>query len=283
MSVAALLVVAGVGIFVLSRDGGGDASGCLGRLAAHLPADAQTVNGSDLVRAREAGFEDSGSSEDLSQSAQATGVMSDPLTLRQIMTMQEPTGSAPYGPDAVDCWLGDMEQAFVARGRFDPGQVGQSEPAAGGSLQLNGSVLAHSPAGEPGDLLRTREQPTTLLGLVDALDRQDVISFSATANGDDPSGSWTAVGMTRTDRWELLVVWSLPDADAARSAEADVTTVLDENSRLGDLVEGEPAEHLRRDGSALWLRAPLSGEPASWQTPHRIFDPILTVLSDHGG
>lgn len=271
-------LVAVIGIAALAFGDGG--RGCMTGLVDHLPADAEVVQGSDLGRAREAGYDDGGGLEQLADSTLATGVIPDPLTNQNLTMYTPPSENTGYEPGDVDCWLGPLEPSFVARGSFDADRVAQSESGEQGTIELDGGLLAYGSEGAPGDLLVTRDQPDSMRRLVEAFDRQDAVSFSATSAGDDSSEGWTGVGLARGDGWEMLAVWSLPDGEAADAAETDIRAALADDSHLGELIDGDPADLLERDGATLWLRGPLSGEPRTWLDPFRYLDPALMVFSD---
>jgi hypothetical protein len=199
-------------------------------LVDHMPAETVAVQGSDLVRARQAGYDDSGELEDLGESVTATAVSPDPLSHERLRQFREESDLAGYEPGDVECWLGPLDQGFVARGSFDADRVGRSGGAEDGSLELGGGLLAHSEDGEPDQLLASREQPATVRGLVEAFDRHGAISFSGSTDGDDPTQPWVGIALARADDWELLVVLSLPDGAAAVAAEADVREVLQDES-----------------------------------------------------
>ena len=277
---AAVAVVAIAALSFRKDDGGG--SGCVTRLVDHLPADVENVEGSDLGRARAAGYDDDGDVFQLADSVLATGVAPDPLSDESRLRFEEPSTHAGYDPADVECWLGLLDLTFVASGSFEAGQIDRSDRGEPGSMALEPGFLAYSRDGTPDEMLATRDQPASLRGLVEALDRHGAVSFSGTTTGDDPSGPWSGVALARGDDWEMLVVWSLPDAGAAGDAQAAVHAALADDSNLGDVIEGDPADLLERDGATLWLRAPLAGEPGSWTDPLRDLDPALLVFSDFG-
>jgi hypothetical protein len=270
-----------VGVAALAFGEGGRGSGCVTGLVDHMPTDAGVVQGSDLARAREAGYDDGGDVANMADSVLATGVMPDPVTHQSLQLFVEPSEYAGYEPADVDCWLGPIEPSFVARGSFDADRIRRSDRGGDGSVVLDDGLLAYESDGEPGHVLGTRDQPATLRDIVDAFDQHGAVSFSATS-ADDPSGPWSGVALARGDDWEMLVMWTFPDTDAAGAAESDVRGVLGDDSVLGELIEGDPADLLERDGTTLWLRAPLAAEPRRWLDPLRHLDPAVLVLSDLG-
>ena len=70
------------------------------------------------------------------------------------------------------------------------------------------------------------------------------------------------------------------DGENASGCLSDlVAEVLGDESRIGDLISGDPAELLEREGPTLWLRAPLTGETYTWRTLRTSFDPAMLPLA----
>lgn len=265
---AAVLVLAVGGAWIVARDEGGGAGGaggaaCLAGLVGHLPADVAVVHGADLTRAREAGYDD-GDTDAMVEGSIELGAGPDPVTLR---VFQESAGrdELPYAPGDVDCWVAE-HLAMAARGSFDPDAVESSDLV---EMRVDGDVLTSGLDPEGGD------PSPTLAAAVDVLEREDAVLFAVGMSDDDPAGLWSGLGLAAGDRWDLVAVWSFPDAAAAGDGEVAVRDALASGSGIPDLVAGDAAGALERDGAILTLRAPLAADTSDWRLPFVRFDAAL--------
>jgi hypothetical protein len=281
---AAAVVIA---LIVVTRgDGDGDlGGGCLPGLVAHLPRDAGTAGGTDLDRARAAGLELDGTTEEMSEAVVGTGLRLDPLTQRRLQAFDDGTGETGFAVGDVRCWLGERSQTFVARGSFDAAAVADSAVGAEGRAQVREGLLAFDPEGDPealldpqGDSAAAQEQLTAALA---QLERQEVISFDLLSLGDDADAAWVGMGLSHGDDWELLGVWSFADGDRAE-AQRDAVVDAVGHGAIDDMVDGDPDDLVQQDGATLWLRAPLTGEVTDWTRPIVVFDPAITIGIDLG-
>ena len=283
-AVAAVAVAAG-----LAWRGGdaGGGSACLRDLAGHLPAGATFVSGGDLEAARRAGYDDA-DPEAIAEQAIETGVVPDPVTQDRLRRFAD---DQAFPPAAVRCWVGDTD-GFVAAGDLgdvdvDTGARADGAAGPGGAFAVDGDLLARASDRERASaLLEEGDPPPPLLAAVGALAAEDVASFQLVRGPDDASGDggdtdaadpWAGTALAGGEGgWDLVAVWAFaedggPGADAGEDA---VREALGDSS-LGDLVEGDPADALRRSGDVLVLRAPLAVEPTRWSFPIATFDPAL--------
>jgi hypothetical protein len=79
--------------------------------------------------------------------------------------------------------------------------------------------------------------------------------------------------------WDLVGVWAFADPERAASEAGDVVAAIAEGE-VGDMVDGDPADLLHRDGPTLWMRAPLVVDTVEWTQPIALFDPVVTVVAD---
>lgn len=235
-----------------------------------LPEDVTAVDGADLDGARAAGYDDS-DDEALRQSAFELGAGPDRIT-SHVLVERRGDDELPYAPADVDCWVTDL-QGVAARGSFDEDAVEASDVA---EMTVDGDVLTSDLDGATSDAA-----PAVLEHVVDVLEQQDAVLIRLAALTDDGrSGAWSGVALAPGDPWDLIVVWARADADAASEAEARVRDVLDSDSIIPDLIEGDAGDALERDGAVLMLRAPLAGGPADWTTPMTVLDEALVIDLD---
>jgi len=283
---AAVAVV--VALVVVTRgDGDGDlGGGCLPGLVAHLPRDTGVMSGTDLDRARAAGVEVDGSTEELSQAVVEVGLRLDPVTSQRVLSFDDEEGETSFTLDQMRCWLGPQDPRFVAQGSFDGEAVAGSEIGDDGEARVRDGLLAYDPGGDPealldpeGGVAAAREQLTAALA---QLERQDVVSFDLIALGDDDAAAeaaWVGMGLAHGDDWELLGVWSFADGDRAEAQRDAVVDAIGDGA-IDDMVDGDPDDLVQRDGATLWLRAPLTGDIGDWTRPIVVFDPAITIGSD---
>ena len=266
--VAAVVIVVAGAWAVARASGGGE--GCMSGLLDRLPEDVTAVDGADLDGARAAGYDDS-DDEALRQSAFELGAGPDRIT-SHVLVERRGDDELPYAPADVDCWVTDL-QGVAARGSFDEDAVEASDVA---EMTVDGDVLTSDLDGATSDAA-----PAVLEHVVDVLEQQDAVLIRLAALTDDGrSGAWSGVALAPGDPWDLIVVWARADADAASEAEARVRDVLDSDSIIPDLIEGDAGDALERDGAVLMLRAPLAGGPADWTTPMTVLDEALVIDLD---
>lgn len=273
--VIALIVVRGDG------DLGG---GCLPGLVAHLPRDASVMSGTDLDRARAAGLEVDGTTEELGQATVEVGLRLDPVTSQRVLAFATDEGETGFTVGQMRCWLGPQDPSFVAQGSFDGEAVAGSEIGDDGEARVRDGLLAYDPGGDPGALLDPQENSAAdqeqLTAALARLERQDVISFDLLSLGDDDAdAAWVGMGLAHGDGWELLGVWSFADGDRARAQRDAVVDAIGQGA-IDDMVDGDPDDLVQQDGATLWLRAPLTGDVADWTRPIVVFDPAITIGTD---
>lgn len=253
-------------------DSGDEAGGCLSGLAEHLTDDPSYVGGSDLSRARDAGFDDSGDSEALYESVLATGVSPDPLVQRSLALLT-PLDELPYAPSDVECWAG-TQYSFVARGSFDADEVAASAGPEG--PEVADDLLAWSDDTDPASLLEPSEPRDDIEIALGVLDDEEVAGLALSRGYVD--GPLAAIGVAHTDAWDVVGVWTFADDDAAVEGAERVAAILSSGeSSLPDLVTGDPAAGLETDGRTVTLRAPLADQSdvAAVSALVQRFDPVL--------
>lgn len=275
VGVGVAVVVAAV---VVTRGGGGD-GGCLSGLADHVPEDLDLVAGSDLGRARDAGL-DFGSTEEAVDATRATDVLLDSMSQQRLQSLGEASTSTGYEIDDVDCWVGyPAGGAFVAEGSFDRDAVTSSELGRENAAVGN-DLLTYDPDGDPGRMA-AEEGAHPLVALVASFDERDAISFVGQAVGpeDEPVAIGLGLADGAGDAWDLLVVWRFADDDAAENGVGRALDAVNEGD-VAAMIEGDPEERLHRDGSTVWLRAPLADEANRWIRPMTVFDPVFSAFYD---
>lgn len=122
-----------------------DAGTCLTDLAVHLPADSSAVYGTDLVQAREAGYDEGGSLEEVGASMDATGTIPDPVSTRyrfsQLTTLEQFEARTGIAPGDAECALSTGNRSVLG-GSFDPVAVKGSQAGANGDLAATEDLLA---------------------------------------------------------------------------------------------------------------------------------------------
>lgn len=267
-AVAALVVVAAAIVVLATRSDDETAAdgACIADLMARLPGDTAFAQGSDLVAARDRGYDDS-STEALVDSTVEVGVHPDPLSRRVLLQQFELDADAmPFDPADVECWVGDLGD-FVARGSFDHDRVRSARygeglhVAADGGFVATDRVLLSSPTGDA-------TGPEGLVDAFDVLDRDGVLSFAFMTGRVDGEAdrSWIGIGLVPegSSAWGLSAVWAFGDDATAQAGEPRLREILAETSAVGQLVAGDPAEALERDGAVLWLRDRLDVAPHQW-------------------
>jgi hypothetical protein len=246
-----LVVVAAVAVVAVR--GGDDGEPCVSDLARRMPADVTLLTGSDLRRARDAGYDDD-TFEAMSGSAVELDVIPDPVTMEGVQRGGQ--GDGPFDPADVGCWVGDFD-TFVARGEFDEERVAA---AGDDALRVDGDLLADAPDGVPA----SGDAPAPLLAAVDALEDEGAVSFRLSAGPGDDTPAWAGTGLARGSGWDLVVVWAYADDTAAADGEESIRAALDDDSSIPEMVTGDAAGALARDGTTVRLRAPLRDAPNTW-------------------
>lgn len=233
--------------FVLTRGGGGPSNGgaCMTDLLAHFPSgERQVLSGTDLVAARDAGFDDDASLEDLGTSLQETGAVPDPLSFRyrisELATVEDFTARTGVAPGDIACALSDGDRS-VFTGSFDPAEVTGSEVGATGRLAATEDRLALAQGGEreAADLL----DPEGNGGLASQDDVRAVVerlredgSYSLVVERAAKQRAAAQVGGLGVggsgDARTLAIAWSFRDEAAAKSGRAAMV------SRINEVIQG---------------------------------------------
>ena len=264
VGLAAIVALAVGGAWLVAGDENG--SGCVTGLIEQLPGEATGLRGADLEVARAAGYDDS-DSDAMIESAFELGDGPDPITM-QVRNRTFDDEDVPYAPSDVDCWVADGNMVAI-RGTFDEDAVESSDIA---DMEVDGDVLTTG-----FDPAAAGDTPPGLTRAVDALVRDDAALFMVVPVGDPATGPWTGMALAAGDPWDLAVVWAYPDAETAADATDDVQAALTSDSIIPDLIEGDAAAAVERDGSVVVLRAPMAGEPSDWRQPLVVLDAALQV------
>lgn len=255
--VLAVLVLA----FVLTRGGGGPSSDgtCFTDLLAHFPASERAViSGTDLVQARDAGFDDGAALEDLGTSLDETGAIADPLTFRyrisELLSVENFSGRTGVAPGDIACSLSDGDRS-VFTGSFDPAEVKGSEVGATGRLAATEDRMALVQGGrlDAQDLL----EPADGDGLASQKDLKAVMESLRTdgaysvvverAAKKRAAAQVAGIGVGHEgDTRTLVIAWSFRDPAAAKAGRAAMV------SRINQAVQGATsitASDLEVDGT----------------------------------
>lgn len=259
IGVSVLLIMALVVRSCTSGGSGGSAADCMGDLAEHIPAEAgDLVVGTDLPRARDAGYTDSESLNDVGESLLTVGALADPVTDRfryqRLIGPEAFQARTGVTTDDIRCSLsvGDggeiaalsasFETAILA-GSFDEAEVNGSAAGAAGDLAANDDRLAMVLGGDSASLLEVADDnlasEETVMLVMDHLLDSDVHSFvvQRAPSGDDgdederePSDLLvTGMGVGRSgDDTTLVAAWVFTDEDAAAEARPAVTEAVNE-------------------------------------------------------
>lgn len=274
---AVAIVALSVGAIVLIGGSGGGGDGCLVDLGERLP-DGAYLEGADLDRARQAGYDDDGDLQQLFDAQMRTGALPDPVT-RQALTQFRPIDAEATGfvPGDVSCWVGTVDDALL-EGDFDPAAIETSEWGGDGNLAAAGGVVAVAPGGEAEQLFEDGDgdgDPSAAHDAVAALDDADVYSFSGFAidSGDDEP-RWAGLSiLDGEDGREIVAVWVYVDDDAAEADFDALRGRVDE----GDLDEvmRVDADEFERQGNVTVLQGRLQGDANRWTAPIQLFDPAF--------
>jgi hypothetical protein len=183
-----------------------------------------------------------------------------------------------YEAAGVRCWVGGLT-SFAARGSFDSERIAATDLGSSGALDIDGDVLVRGEA-DTDPAGGERALPATAARLLDTLEDHGTVAFIA-LSPDDAGEQWTATALAGDgEPWDLLVVWAFADGAGAEAGVGEVRDALADSS-VGDLIEGDPADRLERDGTTLRLQAPLASETTShWYRLQTTFDPIFSVGND---
>ncbi|CAN5563377.1 hypothetical protein BH10ACT1_BH10ACT1_05110 [soil metagenome] len=243
---AALVVI----ILLVVVFGGGsgdrkDAGSCLTDLMAHIPEESRLVYGTDLVQARDAGYQDGGTLEELGDSQAATGALPDALTaeFRFSLLLSDEAFAARTGvsSDQIDCSLSDLRRSVLS-GSFDVAEVDGSTVGDDGHLAATEELAALTTGdSDPKKLLEERDGGG-LAGndgakaVLESLRDQGAYTVLVQAGNPDAEKRARAAGLgvaegTDDDR-ALVVAWSFADDDAAKAGRGDVV------ERVNDVLAG---------------------------------------------
>lgn len=273
--VASLLVLSLVAM-AMAHD---ERVGCYVALGERLEGDA-ILQGGDLVRARQAGYDDDGDLESLSDAQRRTGTSPDPLTWEALQRYEVAADRNGFAPADVSCWVG-TSQAALLQGTFDDAAVAGSERGGAGDLVSADDTLAFDRGGNAEAVLAARaddrEPDPAALAALAVLDEEAAYSFFLTGLDD---ARWVGLGIADAERGrDMVVVWAYADPDAA---EADLDAVADrlDDGDLDRVVRIGP-DDLEQLDEVIVARGRLVVEAARWTTPLQLFDPAL--VGDIGG
>ena len=263
-AIAAVVLLVVVVVVVASRGGGGssDAGSCLQDLSAHLPASTRLVDGTDLVAARQAGYDDGSSLEDLGDSQRESGALPDALTeqyrYQQLFGLDDFTARTGVEPKDVECSLGSAEETVLS-GSFDPAEVNGSAAAADGRLRANEDRLALVRGDGAADTMLEPldggglAENQAAMAVLESLRQQGSYSVLVQVGGPRATRQARAAGfgVARPDEGggdekALVVAWSFADDDAAAAGRPQVV------ERVNDALKGTTsisAADLTLDGS----------------------------------
>lgn len=265
-------------LVVATRGDDGSGGGCVSGLAGRLPTDVEVVSGSDYGRAEDAGL-DIDSLDGLVDASVEASFLPDPLTGQVVLQLadDDPEATTGYGPEDIDCWIGDQTGAFVAEGDFDADRV--EDAGVADDLALDGDLLAYNRDGGP-EAWFDESDDTPISAAVGKLDDLGTVTFSGfPINGEGDEHRWVGLGLAHDDDWELVAVWAFADADAAESSTGTIVDAV-EQGEVPSMIEGDVADQIERDGALLTLRAPMRVEPSEWRTPLVQLDSMFGVVLD---
>lgn len=256
-----LLVLALIFRSCASSGSGTDASDCMGDLVEHLaPGSGELLVGTDLPRARDAGYADAESLNEVGESLQAAGALADPVTDRfryqRLIGPDAFRAGTGVSTEDVRCSLsvGDggeiaslsasFEVAILA-GSFDAAEVNGSAAGAAGELAADDDRLAMVLAGDAGSLLDVPEDNLSndedLMAVIDHLLDSGAHSFvvqrtDPAEDGDEEGGDTDGSDLLVAgfgvghddDDTTLLAAWVFADDDAAAEARPAVTDAVNE-------------------------------------------------------
>ncbi len=243
-----LLVVIVLVAFLALRGGGGakDGGRCLDELLTRLPnaEDADVVTGTDFVQARAAGFDDTGSLEELGASLAETGTLPDRLTARnridRLLSVADFTARTGVAPGDIRCALAAADRSVMV-GSFDVAEVKGSDVGASGDEAATEDRLAFVEGGvaDPEDLLEPAKADGLagdegVAAVLRSLREDGAYSVALERSGTkkaDVQVAGLGVGGSGDDR-TVVVAWAFRTAAEAKAGKATVV------ERVNALAEG---------------------------------------------
>lgn len=281
----AAVVVVGGGLAFAAGGGGGGGGGCTKDLLAHFEPSRDlgtSLVATDLESARDHGYKDLDSLEDLGSSQRTTGAYPGLLASRfrfeRLYDSEEFTARTGVEPQDVTCSVGNFVYE-VSSGTFDPPEVAGSAEGDNGVLAASEDVLAMAggPVDNPARLLEPLESGSLaddddLVAGVDRLLDAGAYSYivewtSAEVADDAPlvAGVGVAEAEDGDDQRVLWVVWVFADDDAATAGRPTMARHLVE---VYDGIVSINAGGLTADGRVVAGSFPIR-EPDQWYAPMR--------------
>ncbi|MEO6987382.1 MAG: hypothetical protein ABI239_01905 [Aquihabitans sp.] len=236
LPVAGVVVVALV-LFTLLRgcgsSGSSDAGTCLTDLAVHLPADTTNAYGTDLVQARKAGYDESGSLEEVGASLDATGTIPDPVSTRyrfsQLTTLEQFEARTGISPGDAECALSTGSRSVLS-GSFDPVAVKGSQAGSNGDLAATEELLAMGTgSADPKAMLEPAKDggmasDEAMIAAMDRLRNDGAYSVIVQrGSGDDSRALAAGIGVGgNKGEPNVPVTWVFKNEKAATAGRADV-------------------------------------------------------------
>lgn len=213
---------------------------CLTDLSAHLPADTSIVYGTDLVQARNAGYDESGSLEEVGASLDATGAIPDPVSTRyrfsQLTSLEEFEARTGMSPGDAECTLSSGNRSVLS-GSFDPVVVAGSQAGANGDLAATDDLLAMgSGDADPKAMLEPAEDgglasDDSMIAVLERLRDDGAYSVIVQQGSGGAQAVAAGIGVGGSgDDLTVPVTWVFEDDSAAKAGRAivvdKVNTVL---------------------------------------------------------
>lgn len=209
-----------------------DAGSCLTDLLAHLPASTTAAAGTDLVQARKAGYDESGSLEEVGESLEVTGAIPDPVSSRyrfsQLTTVEQFEARTGFTPADAECALTSGNRSVLS-GSFDPVVVEGSQAGSDGDLAATEDLLAMGTGSvDPKEILEPAEDDGFAGddAVVTALERvrdDGAYSVIAQRGGGGNRALAAAIGVGGSgDELVIPITWVYKNPDAAKAGRADV-------------------------------------------------------------
>lgn len=282
----AAVVVVGGGLAVAAGGGGGGGGGCTKGLLAHFERSEDLgtyVVATDLEAARDHGYRDGDSLEDLGSSQRQTGTYPGLLASRfrfeRLFDSEEFTARTGVEPQDVKCSVGNFVFE-VSSGSFDPPEVAGSAVGDDGVLAATDDVLAMAggPVDNPARLLEPIEAGSLandddVVAAVDRLLEAGAYSYVVQWADDDVADDGPLVagaGVAEAedgdnDQRALWVVWVFADDDAATAGRPAMARHLAE--AYSGIVSID-ADGLAADGRLVSGSFPIR-EAERWYDPMR--------------
>ena len=235
LPVAGVVIVALI-LFTLVRGCGSsepsNAGSCLTDLASHLPADSGVVYGTDLVQARKAGYDESGSLEEVGASLDATGAIPDPVSARyrftQLTTLKQFEARTGISPGEATCALSTINRSILS-GSFDPVAVKGSQAGSNGDLAASADLLAMGAgSADPKAMLEPMKNGGLAddMAMIAVLERlRDDGAYSVILQQGSGGSRALAAGIGvggNKDKRTVPVTWVFKNESAAAAGRADV-------------------------------------------------------------